>query len=94
MSIYKLPIAKGNTTKMLPFALNSSDPAKILKGFSFATGDTVYACRDGVVCMKTEVVYREGYRTGENALTVLQPENSFAKYEVFADSQLFVNIGD
>jgi hypothetical protein len=92
---YRLPVAIGKTTKAMKFDLSKSDdPEKIMWGFSFEPFDTVYATREGVVCMRTESQYTNGFKSGENALTILHPDYSFGKYEALADSQLFVSIGD
>ncbi|HPS13068.1 MAG TPA: M23 family metallopeptidase [Prolixibacteraceae bacterium] len=94
-TVYDLPVAKGKETKALTFNLaQSDDPNKILWGFSMSIGDTVFACREGVVCMMTKSQVVNGYKTGENTLTILHPDNSFGKYEALADSQIFVNMGD
>jgi hypothetical protein len=92
-TVYRLPVAKGDTTKIIPLSAPGGDE-RITKVFSYNEGDTVFACREGIVCMKTETRYRDGFRTGLNSLTLLHPDQSFGKYEVFADSQLFVNLGD
>jgi hypothetical protein len=95
VTVYSLPVSKGKVTKALPFDLSKSDdPNKILWGFTMSKGDTVFACREGVVCMMTKSQLVNGYKTGENTITVLHPDNSFGKYEALADSQVFVNIGD
>lgn len=93
-TVYRLPVSKGDTTEIIPLAAPSDDQDRITKVFSFQKADTVFACREGVVCMKTETEYRNGYRTGLNSVTLLHPDLSFGKYEVFADSQLFINLGD
>lgn len=94
-TVYQLPVAFGKSTKAIWFDLSKSDdPAKIMWAFSLTAGDTVYACREGVVCLLTESKVNNGYRAGENYITVCHTDNSFGKYEVFADSSLFVKIGD
>ncbi len=94
-TVYRLPVATGKSTRAIDLeATNADDPGRVVKVFSFHEGDTVFCCREGVVCMKTETEYRNGFRTGENALTLVHPDGSFGKYEVFADSLLFVGLGD
>lgn len=94
-TIYQLPVAKGKQTKAFTFDVSKTDePGRIMWSFSLSAGDTVYSSREGVVCMITESQITNGYRSGENAITVLHPDNSFAKYEVFADSSLMVKLGD
>ncbi|MBN1925639.1 MAG: hypothetical protein JW798_07385 [Prolixibacteraceae bacterium] len=93
-TVYRLPVEKGDTTKIIFLSAPADDQNRITKVFSFHKGDTVFTCREGIVCMKTEAEYREGYRTGLNSVTLLHPDRSFGKYEVFADSQLFINLGD
>ena len=94
-TVYNLPVGKGKTTKALSFDLSKSDdPNKILWGFSMSKGDTVFACREGIVCMITKSQVINGMPTGENTATILQPDNSFGKYEALADSQIFVKQGD
>ncbi|HUM88290.1 MAG TPA: M23 family metallopeptidase [Prolixibacteraceae bacterium] len=94
-TVYQLPVPPGKSTKAIWFDLSKSDdPAKIMWAFSLTAGDTVYACREGVVCMLTESKVNNGYRAGENSITVCHPDNSFGKYEVFADSSMFVKVGD
>lgn len=92
---YSLPVGKGKETSVFNFDLSKSDdPSKIMWAFSLNKGDTVFCCREGVICMKTETTYQNGYRAGENSITVIHNDNSFAKYEVFSDSLLFVKTGD
>jgi len=94
-TIYKLPVAKGKQTKAFKFDVSKTDdPGKIMWSLSLTAGDTVFPCREGIVCMITESQITNGYRSGENAITVLHPDNSFGKYEVFADSSLIVKLGD
>ena len=94
-AFYILPIATGKQTNVTYFDTSKSDdPSKIMMSFSLSKGDTVYSCREGVVCLKNESRFKNGYRMGENSITILHPDNSFSKYEVFADSQLFVTLGD
>jgi hypothetical protein len=94
-TVYQLPVSKGKATKALAFDNSKSDePSKIMWGFSMSKGDSVLACREGVVCLISESKTVNGYRTGENSVTVLHPDNSFGKYEVFADSMMFVHLGD
>jgi len=94
-TIYDLPVGKGKKTKALSFDLSKSDdPNKILWSFSMSKGDTVFACREGVVCMMTKSKVVNGFKSGENTVTILHPDNSFGKYEALADSQVFVNMGD
>jgi len=94
-TVYSLPVGKGKETKAITFDLSKSDdPNKILWGFSMSKGDTVYSCREGIVCMMTQSQLLNGYKTGENSVTILHPDNSFGKYEALADSQVFVNMGD
>jgi hypothetical protein len=94
-TIYHLPVAKGKQTKALRFDVSKTDdPSKIMWSFALMAGDTVFPCREGVVCMITESQITNGYRSGENAITILHPDNSFGKYEVFADSSLMVKLGD
>jgi hypothetical protein len=92
---YRLPVAMGKSTKAFTFDVSKSDdPAKIMWAFSLSAGDTVYASHEGVVCMLSESKITNGYRSGENSVTVLHPDYSFGKYEVFADSSLMVKLGD
>jgi hypothetical protein len=94
-TVYNLPVGKGKKTKALSFDLSKSDdPNKILWGFSMSKGDTVFACREGIVCMMTRSEVVNGFKSGENTVTILHPDNSFGKYEALADSQIFVNMGD
>ena len=94
-TVYNLPVGKGKQTKAIPFDLSKSDdPNKILWGFSMSKGDTVFACREGIVCMMTKSQILNGYKSGENTITILHPDNSFGKYEALADSQVFVKPGD
>ncbi len=94
-TVYSLPIGKGKETSIFNFDLTKSDdPSRILWAFSLNKGDTVFCCREGVVCMKTETTYQNGYRAGENSITILHSDKSFAKYEVFSDSMVFVGVGD
>ncbi len=94
-TLYSLPIGKGKQTNIFNFDVSKGDdPSKILWAFSLNKGDSVFSCRDGIVCMKTEASSKDGFRRGENSLTIVHPDNSFAKYEVFADSMMFVGIGD
>lgn len=94
-TVYNLPVGKGKQTKAISFDLSKSDdPNKILWGFSMSKGDTVFACREGIVCMTTKSEVVNGYKSGENTITILHPDNSFGKYEALADSQVFVNMGD
>jgi hypothetical protein len=92
---YNLPVGKGKETKAISFDLSKSDdPNKILWGFSMSKGDTVFACREGIVCMMTKSEFLNGYKSGENTITILHQDNSFGKYEALADSQVFVSMGD
>jgi len=92
---YNLPVGKGKQTRAISFDLSrSDDPNKKLWGFSMSKGDTVFACREGIVCMLTKSEIKNGMITGENTVTILHPDNSFGKYEALADSQIFVNMGD
>jgi hypothetical protein len=94
-TVYGLPVGKGKTTKPIHFDLSQSDdPNKILWGFSMSKGDTVFAGREGVVCMMTKSETINDYKSGENTITILHPDNSFGKYEALADSQVFVKMGD
>jgi hypothetical protein len=94
-TVYNLPVAKGKETKAISFDLSKSDdPNKILWGFTMSKGDTVFACREGIVCMMTKSEVINGFKSGENTITILHPDNSFGKYEALADSQVFVNMGD
>lgn len=94
-TVYKLPVSKGKLTKALAFDNSKSEePAKVQWGFSMSKGDSVLAMREGVVCLISEAKTVNGYRTGENSLTILHPDNSFGRYEVFADSTFFVKLGD
>ena len=94
-TVYQLPVAKDKPTKALAFDNSKSEePAKIQWGFSMSKGDSVLACREGVVCLISETKTVNGYRTGENSVTILHPDNSFGKYEVLADSSTFVRLGD
>jgi hypothetical protein len=94
-TVYYLPVGKGKKAKAMSFDLSKSDdPNKILWGFSMSKGDTVFACREGVVCMMTKSEIVNGFKSGENTVTILHPDNSFGKYEALADSQVFVKMGD
>jgi hypothetical protein len=94
-TVYDLPVGKGKETKAIHFDLaGSDDPNKILWGFSMSKGDTVFASREGVVCMMTKSEIVNGYKSGENTITLLHSDNSFGKYEALADSQVFVKMGD
>jgi hypothetical protein len=94
-TVYNLPVGKGKKTKAITFDLSKSDdPNNILWGFSMSKGDTVFASREGIVCMMTRSHIVNGYLSGENSVTILHPDNSFGKYEALADSQVFVNMGD
>jgi murein DD-endopeptidase MepM/ murein hydrolase activator NlpD len=94
-TVYDLPVGIGKETKTINFDLSQSDdPNKILWGFSMSKGDTVFAAREGVVCMMTKSETINGYKSGENSITILHPDNSFGKYEALADSQVFVKMGD
>jgi hypothetical protein len=79
-----LPVGKGKETSVFYFDLSKSDdPSRIMWAFSLNKGDTVFCCREGVVCMKTETTYQNGYRVGENSITVLHNDNSFANMRFF-----------
>lgn len=92
---YQLPVAENNETKALAFNFkNTRMPYKISWGFKIDGGEEVLACREGVVCQINEVRFRDSLRLGDNTLTILQPDNSFAKYELFEDSSFTVEIGD
>lgn len=94
-TLYRLPVGSGKPTKAFIFDVSKTDdPEKIMWGFTLLEKDTVYACREGVVCMVTESKTTNGFRSGENSITVLHPDNSFGKYEVFADSSLMIKLGD
>jgi hypothetical protein len=93
--LYRFPVSSGKQIKAFTFDVaKTDDPEKIMWGFSLSSKDTVRACREGVVCMITESITTNGYRSGENSITVLHPDYSFGKYEVFADSSLLVKMGD
>ncbi len=94
-AIYKLPVVEGEKVKAVGFDLtNSRTPDKILWGFEMDYDQTVYACRQGVVCQMTKVQMRNDMKVGDNTLTILHPDNTFGRYELLADESFLVQIGD
>ena len=92
---YQLPVEVGKSTTVIGFDFaGSRTPEKIVWGFGMNEGDLVCACRDGVVCQITEVQLRDSLRVGDNAVTILHPDQTFGRYELLADNSFRVNLGD
>lgn len=92
---YELPVPDGSETQAIGFDfINTRTPEKIAWGFKIDEGKEVHACRNGVVCQISEVQFRDSFRLGDNTITVLHPDDTFGKYELFEDSSMTVVLGD
>lgn len=93
--LYLLPVRKGTEVKATSFDFsNSLTPDKIIWGFEMVELDTIYASRSGVVCTTTSFQMRDSMRYGDNTVTILHTDETMAKYELFADNSLLVELGD
>jgi len=93
--LYSFPNAKGDSVLVIPFDFSTSNaPQKIEWGFHMKGNDKIRACREGVVCLKSERFKRDEKWIGENSLTLLHPDHTFGRYELFDDNSFEVEIGD
>lgn len=94
-AIYQLPIGKGRTSKVsLPDYTVLGTPEKRVYSFTMQPGDTAFAAREGVVCQILQAKMVDGLMRGSNSILVLQPDNTFARYELFAPETFLVKLGD
>lgn len=92
---YYLPFKAGFSSKLIAYDYSGSrTPEKIVWGFGMNYGDTVFACRDGVVCQLAKVQMRDSLKVGDNTLTILHGDQTFGKYELLADNSFLVNLSD
>lgn len=92
---YALPVKTGDTISCRPKKMIDYTLRFRLQD----TGDTIYACRGGIVC--NDDVYdtsRKGYSKLKNLITIAHDDGSFAEYSAFASSLVFageaVKMGD
>lgn len=103
---YFLPLAPGKkiTVKNLisiseRFKNSETADSLIACQFLYAEGDTVRACRKGEVCEIEEGFSNNGadnfdYKRDVNFILVVQPDQTFARYKIFKQGEIFVEPGE
>ena len=104
--VYFLPVLSGKKVmvrNLVPlskrFKHKDDGDSLIACQFLFNDGDTVFACRKGLVCEVEDGIGDDGsehisFKREVNYILVLQPDQTFAKYKIFKKDAIFVEPGE